>query len=405
MQSGFANEVGTLSIMMQEPTKQETAQSDLGYRICTKTIMDTSDRFISFDDSGISNHYYDYFVQEEFHVRKGAEGADRLKEMANRISRHGAGRKYDCILGLSGGVDSTYLCLLAKQLGLRPLVVHFDNGWNSELAVNNIENTVRRLGFDLYTYVCDWMEFRELQRSYFAANVVDIEVLTDHAFMATLYRQSLKHRIKYVLGGMNCVTEAILPSDWIYNKNDLTNIKGIQNRFGKRRFSALRSYPSMGPERQVYIQRTLGIEVLSPLNWVEYRYDQVKDQIKEELGWRDYGGKHYESVFTRFYQGYILPNKFKFDKRRAHLSTLICSGQITRDDALATMEKPGYDESMLRQDLPFVLKKLGFTNAEFDNYIQADRVGHQEYGIGRGLHERYPWMYWMWRKLKRAAGR
>ena len=391
--------------MMQETTKLETAPSDPGYRICAKTIMDTSDRLISFDSNGVSNHYYDYFEQEKSHVLRGVEGEDRLKEMANRISRHGAGRKYDCILGLSGGVDSTYLCLLAKQLGLRPLVVHFDNGWNSELAVNNIENTVRRLGFDLYTYVCDWMEFRELQRSYFAANVVDIEVLTDHAFMATLYRQSLKHRIKYVLGGMNCVTEAILPSDWIFNKNDLTNIRGIQSRFGERSFSALRSYPSMGPERRLYIQRALGIEVLSPLNWVDYRYDQVKEQIKEELGWRDYGGKHYESVFTRFYQGYILPNKFKFDKRRAHLSTLICSGQMTRDEALASITQPGYDEVFLRQDLAFVLKKLGFTISQFEQYLVAPRVEHSAYGVSRGLHERYAWLYWLWRKTKRLVQR
>lgn len=376
-------------------SRQLIAPGEPGYQICTKSVMDTSDRWISFDANGVSNHYYEYQEQEKTYLVKGLEGADRLREMATRISRHGAGRKYDCILGLSGGVDSTYLCLLAKQLGLRPLVVHFDNGWNSELAVNNIENTVRRLGFDLYTYVCDWMEFRELQRSYFAANVVDIEVLTDHAFMATLYRQSLKHRIKYVLGGMNCVTEAILPSDWIFNKNDLTNIRGIQNRFGERSFSALRSYPSMGPERRLYIQRALGIEVLSPLNWVDYRYDQVKEQIKEELGWRDYGGKHYESVFTRFYQGYILPKKFKFDKRRAHYSTLICSGQMSREEALLRIEEPGYREEQCKQDLPFVLKKLGFSRDEFDQYIHTPRVEHSVYGVERGLHARYPWLGWM----------
>ena len=373
-----------------------------GYRICAKTIMDTSDRRISFDPEGVSNHYREYLEQERYYVVRGPEGAERLQEMARYITSQGAGKKYDCILGLSGGVDSTYLCLLAKQLGLKPLVVHFDNGWNSELAVNNIENTVRRLGFDLYTYVCDWMEFRELQRSYFAANVVDIEVLTDHAFMATLYQQALKHRIKFVLGGMNCVTEAILPGDWIYNKNDLVNLKGIQNRFGSTRFSRLRSYPTMGPDRRLYIQRALGIEVLSPLNWIDYRYDRVKEQIKAELGWRDYGGKHYESVFTRFYQGYILPKKFKFDKRRAHYSTLICSGQMSREEALARIEEPGYREEQCKQDLPFVLKKLGFSRDEFDQYIHTPRVEHSVYGLERGLHARYPWLGWMKRLVRKV---
>lgn len=386
--------------MTQGYFKEVISPGQPGYQICAKTIMDTSDRQISFDADGVSNHYREYFEQDRYYVFRGEEGTERLQEMARRISHQRGGRKYDCILGLSGGVDSTYLCLLAKQLGLRPLVVHFDNGWNSELAVSNIENTVRRLGFDLYTYVCDWMEFRELQRSYFAASVVDIEVLTDHAFMATLYQQALKHRIKYVLGGMNCVTEAILPSDWIYNKNDLANIKGIQNRFGSTRFSRLRSFPSMGPDRRLYIQRALGIEVLSPLNWVDYRYDRVKEQIKSELGWRDYGGKHYESVFTRFYQGYILPKKFKFDKRRAHYSTLICSGQMTREDAVSRMDEPGYREEQCKQDLPFVLKKLGYSRDEFEQYIQSPRVEHSVYGVERGLHDRYPWLGWMKRLVR-----
>ncbi|MBM3965254.1 MAG: N-acetyl sugar amidotransferase [Planctomycetes bacterium] len=388
-------------MIQREAVKAVISPGEAGYRICTKTVMDTSDRRICFDSDGISNHYYEYIAQEREHVVHGDEGRKRLDETAQRIRRLGAGRKYDCILGLSGGVDSTYLCLLAKKFGLKPLVVHFDNGWNSELAVGNIENTVSRLGFDLYTYVCDWMEFRELQRSYFAANVVDIEVLTDHAFMATLYQQALKHRIKFVLGGMNCVTEAILPSDWIYNKNDLVNIKGIQNRFGERPFSALRSFPSMGPDRRLYIQRAIGVEVLSPLNWLEYRYDQVKEQIQQELGWRDYGGKHYESVFTRFYQGYILPNKFRIDKRRAHYSTLICSGQMTRDDAKVRISESGYDARQCQQDLPFVLKKLGFSAAEFEAYLQAPRVEHEVYGVERGLYARYPWLGLFKRVLSR----
>lgn len=354
--------------------------------------MDTSDSKIEFDENGICNHYHEYQKIAKEYVFSGSEGQNRLDAVAKQIQVSGKGKKYDCILGLSGGVDSTFLCLLAKKMGLSPLVVHFDNGWNSELAVGNIENTVRRLGFDLYTYVCDWPEFRELQRSYFRANVVDIEVLTDHGFMAVLYQQALKHKIKFVLGGMNFVTEAILPQSWIYNKADLTNIINIQNRFGQTKFSKLRSYPSISPSRRSYIQKHVGIQVVTPLNFIDYRYDQVKQQITEELGWREYGGKHYESVFTRFYQGYILPKKFHFDKRRAHYSTLICSGQMSREQALLNMAKEGYDKDQCAIDKPFVLKKLGFSEAEFDLYLQSPRVEHTEYGVGLSWRARYPWL-------------
>lgn len=376
------------------------------YQICTRTIMDTSDPNIQFDEQGICNHYYEYQKQEAAFVRTGQAGQDELQRMVKQIREFGRNRTYDCILGLSGGVDSTYLCLLAKQQGLRPLVVHFDNGWNSELAVNNIQNTVQKLGFDLYTYVVDWPEFRELQRSYFKANVVDIEVLTDHGFMAVLYRQARKHKIKYVLGGMNVVTEAILPSYWIYNKGDLTNIQNIQKRFGTIPIERFRSYPWLTPSKRSYIDRVTGMQVVMPLNDVSYRYEHVKEQIKSELDWRDYGGKHYESVFTRFYQGYILPNKFHFDKRRAHFSTLVCSGQMTRDEALESISRPGYDPDLCRIDMPFVLKKLGFTQQEFDCYLQAPRVEHSEYGTYRSWWSRMPWLHFlrpMLRKLVRPT--
>ena len=360
------------------------------YQICSRTIMDTSDPSITFDEAGVCNHYHDYASEEARYVRKGEAGRAMLHKTAERIRKHGRGRQYDCILGLSGGVDSTYLCLLAKELNLNPLVVHFDNGWNSELAVCNIENTVKRLGFDLYTYVVDWAEFRDLQRAYFRANVVDIEVLTDHGFMAVLYQQAMKHRIKFVLAGMNIVTEAILPKHWIYEKSNLVNIKEIQRQFGTISPGKLRSYPMLSPHRRRFYDRVLRLEVVSPLNYVEYCYDDVKARIKEEVAWREYGGKHYESVFTRFYQGYILPRKFGFDKRRAHLSTLVCSGQISREEALRKIAQPGYSEEQCAVDRPFVLKKLGFSDDEFEQYLSAPRVEHDKFGTGTSLYNQYP---------------
>ncbi len=372
------------------PTSSTDPQSPVDYRICTKTVMDTSDPQIRFDEKGVCNHYHDYFALEAKYVLRGNDGASALQSATAQIKADGANRKYDCILGLSGGVDSTYLCLLAKQRGLRPLVVHFDNGWNSELAVNNIENTVRTLGFDLYTYVVNWPEFRELQRSYFKANVVDIEVLTDHGFMSVLYRMARKYRIRHVLGGMNMVTEAILPKNWIYSKSDTTNIRAIQEAHGTAPLKSLSTFPLMSGIARRATERFLGLEVISPLNWIDFQYDTVKQVIKDELKWRDYGGKHYESVFTRFYQGYILPNKFQFDKRRAHLSTLVCSGQLTREQAVSQLAESGYDPELCAKDRTFVLKKLGFTEDEFDQYISAPRVEHTAYRFGQSLYDEYP---------------
>jgi len=362
------------------------------YQICTRTVMDISDPNICFDEQGVCNHYYEYQQQHANYVRTGDAGREELQRLVSQIRQAGKSRPYDCILGLSGGVDSTYLCLLAKQQGLRPLVVHFDNGWNSELAVCNIQNTVERLGFDLFTYVVDWPEFRDLQRSYFKANVVDIEVLTDHGFMAVLYQQARKHKIRYVLGGMNVVTEAILPSHWIYSKADLANICGIQRKFGTITPEKLKSYPMLSPIKRRYYDRVLDLQVAMPLNLIDFNYEDVKAIITDELKWREYGGKHYESVFTRFYQGYILPNKFHFDKRRAHFSTLICSGQMTREEALRELRLPGYGQDQLSTDKPFVLKKLGFNEVEFGEYIAAPRREHSGFGTSKSLYQKFPWL-------------
>lgn len=352
--------------------------------------MDTSDPDISFDENGICNHYYNYFKEAERFVFAGAKGQEMLNKTAEEIKLYGRNKKYDCIIGLSGGVDSTYLCLLAKKMGLRPLVIHFDNGWNSELAVSNIENTIKTLGFDLYTYVVNWPEFRDLQRSFFKANVIDIEVLTDHGFMAMLYHQAFKRKIKYVLGGMNVVTESILPRDWIGDKGDIEHIFSIQQKYGTIPVDKLTSFPKLSLIKKRYYDRVLKLEIISPLNWVEYRYEEIKSIIKSELNWRDYGGKHYESVFTRFYQGYILPNKFGIDKRRAHFSTLICSGQMTREAAIELINKPGYEDTLLRIDKEFVLKKLGFSENEFEDYLKTPRVEHSAFGKGKSLYEKWP---------------
>jgi N-acetyl sugar amidotransferase len=335
-----------------------------------------ADPNITFDENGVCNYYYEYFEKEKKHVKKGKEGEKYFQNIIKLIKKDGKNKPYDCILGLSGGVDSSYMAYLAKKVGLRPLVVHFDNGWNSELAVKNIENIISKLDFDLHTLVVDWEEFKDLQRAYLLASVIDIEVITDHAIRATLFKLAANHKINYFLSGYNVVTEAILPSAWVYNKSDAVNIIDIHKHFGK---VPLKTFPLLTPFKKRYYTVGLKIKSVPLLNYVDYNKEKVKEILKKELDWKDYGGKHYESVFTRFYQGYILPEKFKVDKRKAHLSTLICSGQITKEEALEDLRKPIYDEALLKQDFEFVLKKLDFTKEAFDKIMQIPPVPHTKF--------------------------
>ena len=353
--------------------------------------MDTiADPNITFDAEGVCNYYAEYVNAEKKYVRHGLEGDTALQLSIDEIKADRGKKKYDSILGLSGGVDSTYLCLLAKEQGLNPLIVHCDNGWNSELAQYNIEQTVKRLGFDLYTYVINWGEFRELQLSYLKASVVDIEVLTDQAFMAVLYQQAKRWQIRHVLTGMNIVTEQVLPRAWIFGKADTVNIKAIQNQFGQVSFSDLKTYPTLDLLTKLYFERILKKKNHNLLNYIPYVYDQVKERIQNELGWRDYGGKHYESVWTRFYQGYILPEKFGIDKRKAHFSNLIFSGQLTKEEALEKLKQPIYPPELLEEDKEFVIKKFGLDQAEFDEIMKRPRKKHTDFATAGTVWEQYP---------------
>jgi N-acetyl sugar amidotransferase len=375
---------------------EKDSKANLGrpFQRCSISVMDTiADPNITFDEKGVCNYYYDYKKTEALHVITGKEGQQKLAEDIKKIKDDSAGKKYDCILGLSGGVDSTYLCHLAKEKGLNPLVVHCDNGWNSELAQHNIENTVKRCGFDLFTYVINWEHFKEFQLAYVKASVVDIEVLTDHAFMAVLYEQARKWKIKYVLAGMNIVTEHVLPKYWIYNKADAVNIKAIQKKFGTKTFKELSTFPFLDYRNKKYCTEVLKMEVITPLNYIEYVYDDIKALIQEELGWRDYGGKHYESVWTRFYQGYLLPRKFNIDKRKAHLSNLIYSGQLTREEALKKLETPTYTSlDLMEEDLEYVIKKFGLTAELFEKIMEEPRREHTDYPTQKSFWEQYPFL-------------
>lgn len=361
--------------------------NDKGYRQCAITVMDNiADPDIKFDENGISNYYHEYKTVEKNGVFTGKEGEKKLNEFVNRIKENGKNKPYDCLIGLSGGVDSTYVAWLVKKHGLRPLAVHLDNGWNSELAVKNIENIISKLEIDLYTLVINWEEFRDIQLAYLRASVVDIEVVSDHAIFATMYKLAKEKKIAYIISGTNIVTEHIMPPSWLYKKMDFANLKDIHDKFGKIK---LKTYPVFDFKKYVYYSSILKLSPVSILNYVPYNKKEIKQLITKELEWRDYGGKHYESIFTKFYQAYILPEKFKIDKRKAHLSTLICSGQMLKEEAIEELKQPLYDPGELAQDKEYVLKKLGLSMEEFDRIMMMVPRKHEEFKSDTRLKEGY----------------
>lgn len=370
--------------------QKTAATKNTTYRQCTKCVLDTNDDpDMTFDEQGVCNYYPQYLETAKNHLPDPAQREHLLEQKLDKIKKDGAGKEYDVVVGLSGGVDSTYVALLAKQFGLRVLGVHLDNGWNSELAVKNIESIVTKLDIDLFTYVIDWEEFRDIQMAFLRASVVDIEVVTDHAIFATLFHQAGKHNIRHILSGTNVVTETTLPPHWIWHKADHVHIKDIHRKFGR---VPMRTYPLMNWKVKRYYQQWKGIQQWSILNFVPYEKAQVKQRIIRELHWRDYGGKHYESIFTRFYQGYILPTKFGIDKRKAHLSDLIFSGQISREDALCELQKPICDIDQIKQDREFVIKKFGLSESEFNNLMCELPRPHTDFATELGFFEQYPFL-------------
>lgn len=338
------------------------------YKICNRCIMDISDPEIEFDNDGTCKHCHRYDTELPKRVFTGVEAENKLAEIIGKIKKSGKNKEYDCIIGVSGGVDSTYVAYISKKMGLRPLAIHFDNGWNSELAVSNIEKTLDKLDIDLFTYVIDWNEFKDLQLSFLKASTPDGEVPTDHAINALLFREASKRGIKYILSGMNFATESMSVRMWSYGHSDWKYIKSVHKLFGSK---SLKRYPHFSFFNLFYWTFIKRIQSVSILNYLNYNKESVMELLQKELGWVYYGGKHYESVYTRFYQGYILPTKFNIDKRVGHLSDLIRSGQLTRDGALNELSKVGYPEEMKRIDYDFVLKKFDLNEEMFNDIMNS----------------------------------
>lgn len=366
-------------------SKRVIRPGEPGYRRCAITIMDTTDPDISFNSEGASN--WVQLFRDQVLSRWNPQGNPAaFTALIQRIKRDGIGREYDCAIGLSGGVDSSFLAYIAKREGLRPLVVHTDAGWNSEIAVSNIEKIVKACQYDLITLVIDWDEMADLQRSFLRAGVPNQDIPQDHVIFAAFYGLAAKHRIKWVLSGHNFACESILPPAWGHSSGDLRHIVSIHKRFGER---PLRRLPRMSSVRYGIVYTLLGgMRVAKPLDLLRYDKSDAMTVLKREFDWQYYGGKHFESRWTRFFQGWWLPTRFGYDKRLAHLSSQILSGQTTRDAALEELKANSYAQRMIDEDRDLVLKKLRISATEWAQLMSAPLHSHDEYPQSTWIAER-----------------
>ncbi|NLK37503.1 MAG: N-acetyl sugar amidotransferase [Epulopiscium sp.] len=348
------------------------------YKICANCVMNTTDSKIQFDEKGYCDHCNNFYKKILPNWHPDETGARELDKIVSDIKRHGKGKKYDCLIGLSGGVDSSYLVYLAKKkLGLRPLVFCVDTGWNLDIANKNVERLIQELNLDVYTEVVDWEEMKDLQLAFIKSQVPHQDIPQDHAIFAALYNFAAKNGFKYVLTGANFSTECIRePIEWAY-VNDLTQIKDIHKKFGTR---PLEKFPMCGMFRyRLYYRYVKGMTIVQPLNLIPYVKEDAVKELNERFGWEKYPNKHFENVFTRFYEGYWLPRKFGYDKRRAHLSSLIVTGQLTREEALEILKEPPYPVEEAMQDMDFIARKLGITKAEFEKLMNAENKTFKDY--------------------------
>jgi len=365
------------------------------YRRCSRCVLDTiGPHPIEFDDDGVCHYCHTSERSAKRWALSPEEQRIKFEQAIGAIKAQGRGREYDSILGLSGGVDSSYVAYLAMQQGLRPLIIHLDNSWNSELAVKNIENIITRTGFEYYNHVIDWEEFKDVQLAYLRSSVIDIEVVTDQAIFAILHLTAHQLGIKYILFGDNPKSERTMPSGWNYQKNDLSNLLAIHRRHGKRK---LRTYPRMGLYDLEWYRKVAGISYVSLLHYIDVPVGEMKATLEREFGWRDYPWKHCESVFTQFYQGYILPKKYGVDKRKAHITDDVVSGAISLEEGIRRLEMPYYTADQLREDYDFVTRKFGLTSEEFEEIMALPPVPHSAFA-----QDKKGWL-WRWRiKLWRS---
>ncbi len=350
------------------------------YQICTKTIMDTSDPNILFDDEGVSDYYNNFHQNIVPYWHTDDRGHIELMKMAEKIKAEGKGKDFDCIIGISGGLDSSYLTYVAKELmGIRPLLFHVDAGWNTDKAVGNIEKLCIGLDLELFTEVINWEEMKDLQVAFLKAQTPGQDSPQDIAFFSGMYKFARKHKIKYILTGANFSTECCKePPEWgAYPGIDKILVMDIYKKFGKGK---LKTFPILDIlEYKVWYQIFLGMKVFKPLNLVPYIKKDAESLLFEKFGWEKFQHKHHESRFTRFYEDYWLPRKFGYEKRRAHFSSLILTGQMTRDEALDRISRPELDEQTLKNEFVYVAHKLDLTVQELQTLFEGENKTFKDY--------------------------
>lgn len=349
--------------------------------------MDSTDSNIVFDEHGVCDHCHGFKkdVLPFWNYGKGKE--KELEKVVDAIKKEGKGKDFDCLMGMSGGADSSYMLHVAvKELGLRPLVFHVDGGWNSKVSTNNIQVMIDKLGLDLYTEVINWEEMKDFQLTYFKSGLPNIDVPQDHAFVATLYNFAEKYKIKHILNGGNFSTECVRnPKEWLYYGTDMRQIKDLLSKFGTRR---LESYPFSSVLRhKFYLRYIKGVEVVKLLNYFPYIKKEAMEELRREYGWVIYKQKHFESRFTRFYEGYWLPERFGFDTRKVQFSSLILTGQMTREEALEELKKPALSPDEIREEFEFISKKLEISMSDLENYLKMPLMSYKDYKNSEALFD------------------
>ena len=364
--------------------------------ICRNCVMDTTDPRISFDENGMCDNCTNYQKNVMPFYLKNIKN-NTFGPIANKITEDGRGKDFDCILGMSGGLDSSFLLhKMVTQYGLRPLVFHVDAGWNSDTAVSNIKNLTAGLNLDLYTEVIDWPEIRSLQTAFFKSGVPHLDVPQDHAFISVLYHYASKYKIKYILNGGNFSTEGIRnPLAWLYFGSDKKQLLDINAKFGPKK---LEHYPVTNVLwHKFYLSYVEGIKVIKPLNFIEYKKRDAEKELFEAYGWKGYPQKHFESRFTRFFEGYWLIERFGYDTRKPQFSSLIVSGQMTRDEALRQLQSRPLSDDMVREEFDYVADKLTISVDELQGYLDAP---HKTYRDFRNMD----WIYDLGSSVMRKLG-
>lgn len=358
----------------------------LNYQCCSRCVMDTTDPKITFDAEGVCNHCHQFDERARREWFPNDEGGRRWNTLVAQMKANGQGKEYDCILGLSGGVDSSYLALKVHESGLRPLVMHVDAGWNTELAVANIEAVVKHCGFDLHTHVVDWEDMRDLHLAFLRAAVANQDVPQDHIFFASLYHFATSNGIRHILSGGNLATEGIFPSSWHGSAMDAINLKAIHKQYGERKLAHYKTISFF--DCYIWYPFIKKMRTLRPLNYMPYDKAEALKELQEKVGYKPYPRKHGESLFTKVFQNHYLPQKFGMDKRRPHLASLIASGQMTRDEALSKLDEALYDPAELEIDITYFCKKLRISRQQFDELMKAPTHHYSDFPNWDGRYQK-----------------